>query len=42
MIKQRGRPKGHSKDKRSFGPLGDIIRSYRLEKRLGLLDVAQD
>jgi transcriptional regulator with XRE-family HTH domain len=36
----RGRPKGRSKDKRSFGPLGDLIRKHRLDQRLGLADVA--
>ncbi len=38
---KRGRPKGKSTDKRSFGPLGDLIRKRRLEKNLGLLDVAK-
>ena len=38
---KRGRPKGRSSDTRSFGPLGDLIRSARLEKGLGLLDVAK-
>jgi len=38
---KRGRPKGRSRDNRSFGPLGDLIRKYRLDKRLGLLDVAK-
>ncbi|MBI3534959.1 MAG: helix-turn-helix transcriptional regulator [Deltaproteobacteria bacterium] len=38
---KRGRPKGRSRDNRSFGPLGDVIRKHRLEKRLGLLDVAK-
>lgn len=38
---KRGRPKGRSRDNRSFGPLGDLIRKFRLEKRLGLLDVAK-
>jgi hypothetical protein len=38
---KRGRPKGRSRDNRSFGPLGDLIRKNRLEKRLGLLDVAK-
>ncbi|MBL7714602.1 MAG: helix-turn-helix transcriptional regulator [Bdellovibrionales bacterium] len=38
---KRGRPKGRSRDSRSFGPLGDLIRKSRLEKQLGLLDVAQ-
>ena len=38
---KRGRPKGRSRDTRSFGPLGDLIRKHRLEKRLGLLDVAK-
>jgi transcriptional regulator with XRE-family HTH domain len=38
---KRGRPKGRSRDNRSFGPLGDLIRQHRLEKRLGLLDVAK-
>lgn len=39
-VKKRGRPKGFSRDKRSFGPLGDLIRSARLKKRFGLADVA--
>ncbi len=38
---KRGRPKGRSSDSRSFGPLGDLIRSARLAKGLGLLDVAK-
>ena len=38
---KRGRPKGRSRDTRSFGPLGDLIRKHRLEKRLGLSDVAK-
>ena len=38
---KRGRPKGRSRDNRSFGPLGDLIRKHRLDKRLGLLDVAK-
>jgi transcriptional regulator with XRE-family HTH domain len=38
---KRGRPKGKSTDKRSFGPLGDLIRKKRLERNLGLLDVAK-
>ncbi len=38
---KRGRPKGHSNDHRSFGPLGDLIRKHRLEKKLGLADVAK-
>src|SRR5277367_2495063 len=38
---KRGRPKGRSRDNRSFGPLGDLIRSRRLAKGLGLLDVAK-
>jgi transcriptional regulator with XRE-family HTH domain len=38
---KRGRPKGKSSDKRSFGPLGDLIRKKRLDKNLGLLDVAK-
>lgn len=40
-IMKRGRPKGRSRDNRSFGPLGDLIRKHRLEKGLGLLDVAK-
>ena len=40
-MKQRGRPKGRSFDRRSFGPLGDLIRTNRLAKGLGLLDVAK-
>ena len=39
-MKQRGRPKGRSNDPRSFGPLGDLIRKNRLERGLGLSDVA--
>lgn len=38
---KRGRPKGRSRDTRSFGPLGDLIRKSRLEKQLGLADVAK-
>lgn len=38
---KRGRPKGRSNDNRSFGPLGDLIRTHRLNKGLGLLDVAK-
>src|SRR3954463_2627314 len=38
---KRGRPKGRSSDNRSFGPLGDLIRSNRLSRGLGLLDVAK-
>lgn len=38
---KRGRPKGRSRDNRSFGPLGDLIRSHRLQRGLGLLDVAK-
>lgn len=40
-MKQRGRPKGRSSDSRSFGPLGDLIRKNRLEKGLGLAEVAK-
>ena len=40
-MKKRGRPKGQSSDKRSFGPLGDLIRKKRLERGLGLRDVAK-
>ena len=40
-MSKRGRPKGKSSDKRSFGPLGDLIRKKRLEKNYGLLDVAK-
>src|SRR3954471_13236697 len=36
---KRGRPKGRSRDNRSFGPLGDLIRSHRLARGLGLLEV---
>jgi transcriptional regulator with XRE-family HTH domain len=38
---KRGRPKGRSRDTRSFGPLGDLIRRHRLARQLGLLDVAK-
>ena len=38
---KRGRPKGRSRDNRSFGPLGDLIRTARLAKSLGLLEVAK-
>jgi transcriptional regulator with XRE-family HTH domain len=38
---KRGRPKGRSRDSRSFGPLGDLLRNARLSKGLGLLDVAK-
>ncbi len=40
-MKQRGRPKGRSTDRRSFGPLGDLIRKHRLENGFGLADVAK-
>jgi transcriptional regulator with XRE-family HTH domain len=36
-----GRPKAKSQDHRSFGPLGDLIRKHRLERGLGLADVAK-
>lgn len=36
-----GRPKARSRDNRSFGPLGDLIRKHRLERGLGLADVAK-
>jgi transcriptional regulator with XRE-family HTH domain len=38
---KRGRPKGRSRDNRSFGPLGDLIRTHRLARGLGLADVAK-
>ena len=38
---KRGRPKGRSRDTRSFGPLGDLMRKARLDRGLGLLDVAK-
>src|SRR4051812_39411210 len=38
---KRGRPKGRSRDNRSFGPLGDLIRKHRLDKKLGLADLAK-
>ncbi|OFZ56123.1 MAG: hypothetical protein A2428_09560 [Bdellovibrionales bacterium RIFOXYC1_FULL_54_43] len=38
---KRGRPKGRSRDRRSFGPLGDLIRKNRLANGYGLLDVAK-
>lgn len=41
LMKTRGRPKGRSSDNRSFGPLGDIIRKHRLQKGLGLAEVAK-
>lgn len=46
---KRGRPKGRPSKKdllkngngtRSYGPVGDLVRSHRLKKGLGLLDVA--
>lgn len=40
-VAKRGRPKGRSRDNRSFGPLGDLIRTHRLSKGLGLADVAK-
>jgi transcriptional regulator with XRE-family HTH domain len=40
-MKQRGRPKGRSTDRRSFGPLGDLIRKHRLDQGFGLADVAK-
>jgi len=41
-MKKRGRPKGRSRDSRTFGPLADLIRTHRFKKKLGLLDVARD
>ena len=41
MNKTRGRPKGRSNDSRSYGPLGDLIRKSRLQRGLGLSDVAK-
>src|SRR3954447_14126911 len=41
ILMKRGRPKGRSRDNRSFGPLGDLIRQHRLKRGLGLLDVAK-
>ena len=38
---KRGRPKGLSKDTRSFGPLGDLIRKHRLAQKMGLSEVAK-
>jgi transcriptional regulator with XRE-family HTH domain len=40
-MKQRGRPKGRSNDNRSYGPLGDLIRTARVARGLGLADVAK-
>lgn len=40
-MMKRGRPKGRSRDTRSFGPLGDLIRSKRLARGLGLAEVAK-
>jgi transcriptional regulator with XRE-family HTH domain len=40
-VSPRGRPKGRSNDIRSFGPLGDLLRSHRIKLGLGLLDVAK-
>jgi hypothetical protein len=45
QLRRRGRPKGtpsyNSKKNQSFGPLGDLIRSNRLAKGLGLADLAE-
>lgn len=38
---KRGRPKGRSQDKKSYGPLGDLMRSCRLRRQMGLADVAK-
>lgn len=38
---KRGRPKGRSNDKKSYGPLGDLIRQYRIKNQMGLSDVAR-
>nr|AIA16802.1 Helix-turn-helix domain protein [uncultured bacterium] len=38
---KRGRPKGVTADRKSYGPLGDLLRSRRAALRLGLLDVAK-
>lgn len=41
-MKTRGRPKGTaSKSKKTFGPLGDLIRKSRIEQRLGLAELAE-
>ena len=40
-VSPRGRPKGRSNDTRSFGPLGDLLRTHRMKLGLGLLDVAK-
>lgn len=38
---KRGRPKGVTTDRKSYGPLGDLLRSRRAALRMGLLDVAK-
>ena len=43
---ERGRPKGRApgtsnKSKKSRGPLGELVRKYRLEKQMGLAEVSK-
>lgn len=40
-TRSRGRPKGRSYDRKSCGPLGDLIRAHRTRKGHGLLEVAR-
>lgn len=38
---KRGRPKARLRDQKSYGPLGDLIRKYRMEHKMGLLEVSR-
>ena len=40
-LKKRGRPRGQSNDKKSYGPLGDLIRRRRIAQHIGLSEVAR-
>ena len=40
-TRSRGRPKGRAYDRKSYGPLGDLIRTHRTRKGHGLLEVAK-
>ena len=38
---RRGRPRGLSQDRKSYGPLADLIRRKRIAARMGLSEVAK-
>ena len=39
-MRRRGRPKGSLSDRKSYGPLADLLRHHRTLKRMGLAEVA--